>query len=113
MTEPESHLLDPSPFPQTPACKVYVADASTTMAEHKTVEGVWGPGTHADTEFIPLVKDCERLLKHVASISSGFTKDAKALEDVNFHGGDLTILPGPIKAQALVSCPQLPCVSPC
>lgn len=73
------------------------------MSSHKTTEGVYGPGTHTDTEFVPLPKDCRRLLQHLASITPGFTKDPKALEDVEFHGRDLTILPGPIKAQALVS----------
>ena len=73
------------------------------MEQHQTVKDVYGPGTYTDTEYIPPVEDCERLLKHLASISPGFTKDAKALAAVQFHGSDLPILPSPIKAQALVS----------
>ena len=65
-------------------------------------EGVWGPGTYTDAEFTPLPQDCSRLLEYFARITPGFTEDAALLSKVRFHGGDLPILPGPIKAQALV-----------
>jgi hypothetical protein len=73
------------------------------MAAHSTTEGTYGPGSYTDTEFIPLSKDCPRLLQHLANITPGFSKDEKVLGDVEFVGNDLPILPGPIKAQALVS----------
>lgn len=75
------------------------------MSEHKTTEGVYGPGSYTDTEFIPIPEDCKRLLKHLAGISPGFTKEYSALEDVEFTGGDLSNLPGPLKAQVLVRSP--------
>jgi hypothetical protein len=73
------------------------------MATPETVEGIYGAGTYTNTAFIPLSKDCPRLLDYLASISPGFTKDSAALQDVEFYGNDLTILPGPIKSQAFVS----------
>ena len=73
------------------------------MAAFSTAEGIYGPGSYTDTEFIPLSKDCPRLLHHLASITPGFSNDPKVLQDVVFVGNDLPILPGPIKAQALVS----------
>lgn len=72
------------------------------MSEHKTTEGVYGPGTYTDTEFISVPEDSRRLLKHLASITPGFTNDPTLLDDVEFTGGDLPIIPGPIKAQVLV-----------
>lgn len=72
------------------------------MSEHKTTEGVYGPGTYTDTEFTPVPRESRRLLEHLASITPGFTNDAKAFEDVEFTGADLTIIPGPLKAQPLV-----------
>jgi hypothetical protein len=65
-------------------------------------EGIYGPGTFTDTEFTPVPHECERLLKHFAQITPGFTSDPAALSKVHFHGNDLPILPGPIKAQVLV-----------
>lgn len=72
------------------------------MAEHKTTEGLYGPGTYTDTAFIPVPQDSQRLLVHLAQITPGFTKDPKILQDVEFTGGALPVLPGPIKAQVFV-----------
>ncbi|PHH79478.1 hypothetical protein CDD80_4705 [Ophiocordyceps camponoti-rufipedis] len=69
------------------------------MAPQSTVKGVYGPGTYTDTSFTPLPKECQRLLKYFAENTPGFTKDAKDL-DVNFHGDDLPMIPGPLKSQA-------------
>ena len=71
------------------------------MATHETISGVYGPGTFADTSFIPLPQDCRRILQWLASVTPGFTKDPKALEDVHWHGQDLPLFPGPPKSQAL------------
>lgn len=76
------------------------------MAIPETVESVYGPGTYTNTEFIPLSKDCPRLLAYLASVSPGFPKESAALKDVEFVGNDLPILPGPLKAQALVCSQQ-------
>lgn len=75
---------------------------SFIMAIPETVEGVYGPGSYTNTEFIPLSKDCPRILAYLASVSPGFAKDPAALKDVEFVGNDFPILPGPIKAQVLV-----------
>lgn len=75
------------------------------MHKHKTTEGVYGPGTYTDIDFVPVSQDCRRLLEYLASITPGFTHDSKALEGVEFTGGDLPILPGPIKGQVLVRLP--------
>lgn len=73
------------------------------MSSHKTIPGVYGPGTFADTEFIPLPKDCPRLLKWLAGATPGLNADPKVLEEIEFIGQDLPMLPGPLKAQALVA----------
>ena len=72
------------------------------MSPHKTVAGVYGPGTFADAEFTALPAECRRLLGYFAGASPGFTKDAAVLDAVEFYGSELPILPGPLKAQALV-----------
>ncbi|KAK4556860.1 hypothetical protein LTR86_005840 [Recurvomyces mirabilis] len=71
------------------------------MATHETLHNVYGPGTFADTSFIPLPKDCPRILDWLAHETPGFTKGVEALQDVNWQGHDLPLLPGPLKAQAL------------
>lgn len=65
-------------------------------------ETIYGPGTFTDTIFTPVPQECERLLNHFAQITPGFNSDPAVLSKVRFHGGDLPILPGPIKAQVLV-----------
>ena len=72
------------------------------MGAHKTVEGIYGPGTFADAEFTALPAECRRLLRYFAEASPGFTKDPAILNAVEFYGSELPILPGPLKAQALV-----------
>ncbi|KAK5132247.1 hypothetical protein LTR08_009235 [Meristemomyces frigidus] len=71
------------------------------MVLHSTTPDVYGPGTFTDTEFIPVPKDCRRVLAWLASVTPGFTKDSKALENVHFHGSDMPALPGPLKPQVL------------
>ncbi|PFH63366.1 hypothetical protein XA68_12330 [Ophiocordyceps unilateralis] len=68
------------------------------MASHSTVKGVYGPGTYTDTVYTPIPKECHRLLKYFADATPGFTSDAEAL-DVDFHGDDLPLIPGPLKSQ--------------
>ncbi|USW58701.1 Putative CoA-transferase family III [Septoria linicola] len=70
------------------------------MAKHETVPDVYGPGSYTDKEFIPVPQDAERLLQHIASITPGFDASPEFLEQVQFTGQDLPLLPGPIKAQA-------------
>ena len=72
------------------------------MTNHSTRPGAYGPGTNTDVDFIPVPEDCARILRYLASVTPGFTQDSKLLDAVEFHGGDLPILPGPAKAQALV-----------
>jgi hypothetical protein len=73
------------------------------MSSRQTTLDVYGPGTFTDIEFTPLPTECSRLLAYMARITPGFTKDIAMLSSVKFHGGDLPIIPGPIKAQAMVS----------
>ena len=63
----------------------------------------YGPGTVVDTEFQPLPKECERILRLFASRTPGFTQDEDLLKGVHFHGQDLPCIPGPIKSQAVTA----------
>ncbi|CAK1362693.1 hypothetical protein CB0940_05112 [Cercospora beticola] len=69
------------------------------MTKHETVEDVYGPGTHTDKHFVPVPQDARRLLQYMAEITPGFDSSASFLNQVNFTGRDLPLLPGPIKAQ--------------
>ncbi|KAK2616925.1 hypothetical protein QQS21_000013 [Conoideocrella luteorostrata] len=71
------------------------------MAPHSTIKGVYGPGTFADTSYTPLPDECRRLLQNFAQATPGFNDDGAILRSVNFHGGRLPIIPGPLKSQAL------------
>ncbi|KAH8621483.1 hypothetical protein IG631_23884 [Alternaria alternata] len=73
------------------------------MPAHSTTKDVFGPGTFVDNEFIGVPEDSRRLLRYLASVTPGFTTEESTLNDVVFSGDDLTIIPGPIKAQVLVS----------
>lgn len=70
---------------------------------HQTVKDVYGPGTFTDTDFIPVPTDARRILEHLANVTPGFLPGAQAIKEVDFQGDDLPMLPGPIKAQVLVS----------
>ncbi|PNP77087.1 hypothetical protein FNYG_09556 [Fusarium nygamai] len=63
----------------------------------------YGPGTVVDTEFQPLPKECERILRLFACKTPGFTHDEDLLNGVHFHGQDLPCIPGPIKSQAVTA----------
>lgn len=73
------------------------------MAPCAVVKDVYGPGTYTDTDFTPVPQEARRLLKHFAEQTPGFRSDDAFLDNVEFTGDDLPMLPGPIKAQALVS----------
>jgi hypothetical protein len=73
------------------------------MSTHSTTKDVFGLGTFVDNKFIGVPEDSRRLLRYLASITPGFTTDESTLNDVVFSGDDLPIIPGPIKAQVLVS----------
>lgn len=70
--------------------------------QHSTTKDVYGPGTFADTEFHSVPDESRRLLRLLASKTPGFTRDEAALSSVKFSGDDLSIIPGPLKSQALV-----------
>lgn len=67
------------------------------------IEDVYGPGSYTDNEFIPVPQDAERLLKHFAAKTPGFTQDSSLLAKVKFEGADMPIIAGPLKAQVMVS----------
>ncbi|KAF2171090.1 hypothetical protein M409DRAFT_51311 [Zasmidium cellare ATCC 36951] len=71
------------------------------MATHETVTDVYGPGTFTDVDFTPVPQDARRVLEYFAKKTPGFNSDPAFLDNVKFTGGDLPILPGPIKAQVL------------
>ncbi|GJN66056.1 hypothetical protein PLICBS_000072 [Purpureocillium lilacinum] len=71
------------------------------MGSRKTLRDVYGPGTFVDLEYTPLVAECKRLLEYFARVSPGFTPDQAELDAVDFHGHELPIIPGPLKAQAM------------
>ena len=70
---------------------------------HPTTEGGYGPGSFVDKSFTPVPQECTRLLKWMASNTPGFTKDQQVLDAVKFEGGDLPIIPGPVKSVALTA----------
>lgn len=72
------------------------------IPQHNTVKDGFGPGTFVDTEFHSVPDESRRLLRLLASKTPGFTHDDAALSEVKFSGGDLSIIPGPLKSQALV-----------
>lgn len=73
------------------------------MAPRETVKDVYGPGTFTDVDFTPVPQDSKRLLEYFSKKTPGFNSDPAFLDNVNFSGNDLPLLPGPIKAQVLVS----------
>lgn len=72
-------------------------------ASTKRVEGVYGPGSYTDTSFVPVHEECKRLLRELATKTPGFTTNKKILDNVTFEGGDLPVIPGPIKSEALTA----------
>jgi hypothetical protein len=73
--------------------------------QHKTTKDGYGPGTFVDTEFRSVPDESRRLLRLLALKTPGFIRDEAALSEVNFSGGDLSIIPGPLKSQAIVRIP--------
>jgi hypothetical protein len=71
-------------------------------SKHTTTKDGFGPGTFVDTAFHSVPDESRRLLRLLASQTPGFTRDEAALSDVNFFGDDLSIIPGPLKSQAIV-----------
>ena len=72
------------------------------MISHDTQHDVYGPGTFTDREFIPVPQDCHRIMNIIAGGTPGFNVEKGAIDAVKFIGGDLPIIPGPLKAQQLV-----------
>lgn len=72
-----------------------------TFIQNTTKDG-YGPGTFVDTAFRSIPEESRRLLRLLASQTPGFTRDEAALSEVEFSGGDLSIIPGPLKSQAVV-----------
>jgi len=70
---------------------------------HHTIKDMYGPGTFTDVTYTPLPAECQRLLRYFGELSPGFTKDASAVANVDFHGADQPVIPGPLKSQAFVS----------
>jgi hypothetical protein len=66
---------------------------------HQTIPDVYGPGSYTDTSFIPVPQDSERILQYLAERTPGFNASPDFLRHAKFHGQDLPLLPGPIKAQ--------------
>lgn len=73
------------------------------MTTHRITKDALGPGTFVDAEFISVPEDSRRLLKYLAGVTPGFSTDESLLNDVEFSGDDLPIIPGPLKAQVFVS----------
>lgn len=74
-----------------------------SSSSNSTTRDVYGPGTYVDTAFHSVPDESRRLLRLLASKTPGFTRDEGILSDVKFSGDDLSIIPGPLKSQALVS----------
>jgi hypothetical protein len=72
------------------------------MSSHQTEKDIYGPGTFADVNFTPVPQECKRILRYLAETTPGFTTDPTLLDNVDFHGADYPIIPGPLKSQAFV-----------
>lgn len=73
-----------------------------TSQKHNTTEGGWGPGTFVDTAFHSVPEESRRIMRLIASRTPGLTLDESALSEVEFSGADLSLIPGPLKSQAVV-----------
>lgn len=73
---------------------------------HNTTKDTYGPGTYVDTKFRSVPDESRRILRLLASKTPGFTQDDALLSSVKFTGADLSIIPGPLKSQAVVSKPS-------
>lgn len=73
------------------------------VAEHRTILGVYGPGTHTDETFVPVPQDTKRIFKILASETPGFNADAATLDSVTFEGDDFPVIPGPLKAVSVAA----------
>ncbi|KAL4807206.1 CoA-transferase family III domain-containing protein [Aspergillus unguis] len=69
----------------------------------RRTEGVYGPGSYTDTTFTPVHQECRRLLRELTAKTPGFTTDERVLDQVTFEGGDLPVIPGPIKSEAMTA----------
>ncbi|KAL4731011.1 hypothetical protein ACLX1H_003053 [Fusarium chlamydosporum] len=76
-----------------------MSDTSPPSTSRET----YGPGTVVDHGFQPIPKECERILRILASRTPGFTTDENLLSNVRFTGQDLPCIPGPIKSQAVTA----------
>jgi hypothetical protein len=76
--------------------------SAMSAPQRNTAKDVYGPGTFVDTELHSVPDESQRLLRLLACKTPGFTQDEAALSDVEFSGDDLSIIPGPLKSQALV-----------
>ena len=79
-----------------------------TLTINDTTQDGYGPGTFVDTAFHSVPDESRRLLRLLASQTPGFTRDEAALSAVKFTGDDLTIIPGPLKSQAIVRSINMP-----
>lgn len=80
------------------------------MAKHETFADALGPGTFVDTEFIGVPEDSRRLLRHIASLTPGLLESEAELDEVDFHGQDLPLIPGPLKSQVMVCLCPMRCI---
>jgi hypothetical protein len=70
--------------------------------KHETTKYDYGPGTFVETVFHTVPNESRRLLRLLAPQTPDFTRDEAALSEVKFSGDDLSIIPGPLKSQAIV-----------
>jgi hypothetical protein len=73
------------------------------MAQHQTVEGFYGPGSHVDAGFLPLPEDTRRILRVMVGQIKNHQVSEEQIDAVEFTGSDDAIIPGAIKSQATVA----------
>ncbi|KEQ68207.1 CoA-transferase family III [Aureobasidium namibiae CBS 147.97] len=69
--------------------------------KHATTEGGWGPGSYVDTAFHSVPDESARIMRLLASQAPGVGLDESALSQVEFSGADISLIPGPLKSQAV------------
>ncbi|KAI4846813.1 hypothetical protein E4T44_04858 [Aureobasidium sp. EXF-8845] len=78
-----------------------LSPAVMTSQKHATKEGGWGPGSFVDTAYHSVPEESHRIMRLIASQTPGLTLDESALSEVEFSGADLSLIPGPLKSQAV------------
>lgn len=73
------------------------------VEHHETIADGYGPGTFVDAKFVGVPAEAHRLLRLLNDTTPNLGLSPIDLDQVDFSGDDLPLIPGPLKSQALVS----------